>query len=133
MNTVEWTRYNRMLFRIHIYLRIYVGIYAFTCMRTHPEIEQSFPRCCTRFFKRSSFYSECYCIYVYRLFSPSMCGRFSSSWRVDREQREKGEKGKGKTYFGMKNSGGVSSPVARVSRSDFLRIANDNEECPVSD
>jgi len=59
MDFMEHMRSDRMLFYIHVQLR------ARACMWTNPEIEQSLPRRCTRFFKRVPFIqSTTICIYT---------------------------------------------------------------------
>lgn len=97
-------RCNWMLFHIHTptYIRL---------CETHSEIEQSLSRMFYAILQKSSFHSEYYCIYVYRLFSPCMWAIFLQLACVRsrtgvKRQREREREGKGKTYFGMRNNGG---------------------------
>ena len=115
---------------IYTYLCV---VYVDTYTWTHSEIEQSLPRCCTRFFKRVPFIQSTI-IYVYirvcmqTFFSPNMRAIFL---QLACKSNKKKKEGEGKTYFDMRNSGDVSSPATRVAQR-FLIIVNDRGMPPPS-
>lgn len=121
-----------MLFHIHIptYTRRYV--YTCLCACEHiPELSNRSLDAVRDSSKEFLLFRVLLHIHVYRLFSPSVWAIFLQLACVRSRDREKKErKGKGKTYFGMKNraAGVIRSRTCVTQR--FLRIANDNEECP---
>lgn len=94
-------------------------VYVDTYMWTHSEIEQSLPRCCTRFFKREFLlfrvllYMYIY-VYVCRLFSPNMRAIFLQL--VCKSNRKKKERGQRKNIFWYEEQRRVSSPATRVAQ-----------------